>query len=139
MLNLDVTTTATDPISGVSLSDPATPETVYLALLYTEGRSETLNVGALSQHVTGKTYAETSFSKNTGQGVDLTLVVPFDGDHDASVDWLRARVRSRLPIAYKDNRGRSFKGFLFGLSITDVRHGSKVSLSINRVSYGGVL
>lgn len=135
------TISATAPsFMGVWLHDPTDPAATLRNYLFTDGRSERLAVDVARLVVHGRRRAIAEYGDRTDDGVSVTLRIPFGGDHDSLVEYLRDVVRNRRVICYRDNRGRVVFGVLLdGISPDDVRDGTTVGLEVSAVDYEPVI
>jgi hypothetical protein len=117
-----------DTLQGVWLFDPTYPEATSVQYLYgNTGRTESLGVENAGLQFLGRTRPVVDFGEAESQTVGLSFTIPFSPTHTAEVERLRAVVRARTTLCYRDGRGRILWGVLTGASITDTKSGSQVS------------
>ena len=132
----DIVTATAPLLVGVWAHDPEDAGGTIANYLHTGERAETLAPDVTSFNVAGRERAIVEFGEHTGGGIDTSVVVPFGGDHDGLVEWWRRAARNRRPICYRDNRSRVLYGVMLeGVSVTDERLGSTVSVKLTEVDY----
>jgi hypothetical protein len=132
----DVVTATAASLVGVWLHDPIDPTGTIRNYLYTDGRSDRVASDGERLVVHGRRRAIAEFGEHEDDGVSVKLRIPFSGDHDSLVGFLRDAVRNRRAICYRDNRGRVVYGVLLdGVEVADVREGSEVVLDLSAIDY----
>ena len=128
---------ATAPaLVGVWVYDPTDPEGTERQYLYADGRSETINVRPAEIELVGRVNPLVEYGEVTLVGLKLTVFVPFDGSHDASVEAWRDFVGNRRALCYRDNRKRLMWSAIVGdLAIADGRAGTALSVNLRRIDY----
>lgn len=125
---------------GVWAFDPTDVDATVRNFPYADGRSETIMPTADVIQLAGREDPIVEFGEVTLVGLDLTVFVPFDSDHDAAVQWWRDRANNRRVILYRDNRGRLLYGALpDGIKMTDGRMGTAFAVKLQRVTYSPVI
>lgn len=131
------TETITAPaLTGVWVFDPRDPDGTERNYPHADGRSESIAPAASSMSIAGRLNPLLEFGESTVVGLKLTVLVPFDAQHDAGVQWWRDACEARRAICYRDNRGRLFwVGLPAGVEAQDGRIGTAFSLELQRVDF----
>jgi hypothetical protein len=122
---------------GVYLHEVTNPGGTLQHYLYQDDEAtESLAVEATALPFIGRTYPVMEYGQGEDQSITRTARVPWSATHDADVAWIRAAIRARVTVCYRDGRGRKmFGGLTRGTKITDVKDGSTVALEIQRLDY----
>lgn len=128
---------ATAPaLVGVYVFDPVDPDGTERQFLHAEGRIETTDLDIGQHRIIGRRDPLLEYGESEVVGINLTIVIPFDDDHDDAVEWWRQRYLGRRALCYRDNRKRLvWCAIAGGLPVADDRGGSSIGLVLRRVSY----
>lgn len=130
--------TATAPaLVGVWVFDPTAPDASERQYIHADGRSESLDPGDVEIELVGRENPLVEYGEVTLVGLKLTIFVPFDGNHDAAVEYWRQATLNRRALCYRDNRKRLMYGAIVGggPAFTDGRVGTAIGLTLRRVDY----
>ena len=129
-----VPVTITPRLEGVWLHAPEDPEGTALHLRYGgTGRTEEIDVPAGESWYAGRTFPVVDFGEHESERVPVRMTVPAQ-DGTSGLAALRALVRRRSTLSYRDGRGRSVIGYLSGLRVQDEEWGASVSFTVNRLA-----
>lgn len=121
---------------GVWVYDPTDPDATDRNFRYASGRVESVRPRSAVLEVVGRGRPIVEFGELMTQAIKLTVLVPFDDEHDDGVQWWRDAVDNRRTIIYRDNRGRMIPVALpEGVELTDGRIGTAFALSLLSVDY----
>lgn len=135
-----IQTVTASVLDGVWLHEDADPENTLTQYLFgnKSSRTENLSVEGAEIVVLGREYPLADFGIGEERSVGIQFTIPWDDGHDETVENLRALVRHRNVLCYRDNRARLVFGVLEGLTINDTMYGSEVAGTIVQVERFGV-
>lgn len=132
----DTVTTTAPALLGVWVYDPLDPDGTERHFLHTTSRTVSVKPPTASIQLAGARNPLIEYGESTVVGVKVTITVPFDELHDSGVQWWLDMLEARRALNYRDNRGRLFwVAILDGVNPEDVREGTKLALSLQRVDY----
>lgn len=132
----DIVSISAPDLVGVWVFDPLDPDGTERNYLYANGRSINLEPDEASIQLAGDRNPLLEYGESTTVVVKTNILVPFDDDHDAGVQWWEDAVLARRTINYRDNRGRLYwVGIRGGFNPTDVREGTQIAVRLQRVDY----
>jgi len=124
----DIYSVVSGALTGVAILNPLNPsESARLYPFGNIGRKETVTVSSVRQEYLTFVHPEVSFSQQESNTLALSITIPHSDTHTAEVRDMRAVVRARKGLIYRDNRGRFLYGVLTAVTITDLPEGTNVS------------
>lgn len=119
--------------SGVWLHDPRSPAATACHFLYDgQAREETWEPVVEFLEFAGRDRPVAEFGEQTDERVRVTLQLLRDG---GDLEALRALVRRRAVLCYRDGRGRKLFGVVAVLPVSDQQYGAEVVVEIMAVAY----
>lgn len=132
----DIVSTTAPHLTGVWVFDPTDPGGSERNFPHADARTETITPESAAFQVAGRLNPVIEFGESTVVGLALTVLIPFDDDHDGLVQWWRDAAENRRALCYRDNRSRLYWVALpGGVQPSDVRVGTTLALSLQRVDF----
>lgn len=121
-------------LRGVWLADPTDPAGTSLNLPFGRAaRNGVLAVEATDQVFAGREYPIAFFGPHTSNDVQVRADVPHGPTWYATLAALDALILRRIPLSFRDNRGRNFPAArLSSVAQQDTPFGTQVTFTVGR-------
>lgn len=121
---------------GVWVFDPTAADATDSNFLFASARTETIGVDTTETPLLGRVNPLVEYGQVTLLGLELTVFIPFDANHDAAVQYWRDRYTNRRALCYRDNRGRlTWVAIAQPLTVADGRAGTALGIKLRRIDY----
>lgn len=122
-------------LRGFGIHDPDDPAGTFRSFPFVATlTSETRVAEQATRSFFGRRRPVVDFGEHETADLARGTVIPWDSEHDAAVDWWRARSAARKLLRYRDSRGRDVFGVLgASISITDGAEGTTVAFTFIEV------
>lgn len=131
-----IETTSLDGFTLFDLYDSTLYSATFLYLA--DKREESVAVDTDTKHYLTQALPDTEFSTIGTKTFSVSTVIPYGVNDVDPLDELRAAIRTRRILGYRDNRGRLNAGYISSLAIKDLPHGNSVAFKFNVVNYEGI-
>lgn len=128
--------TATLPLLGTWLHDPAAPDTSIRQYQFGGAlRDRAVDAKGAGQFYAGRRDPVVDYGEHEDESVGVTVHIPHGTTWRADVSGLRAFASAKRTLFYRDNRGRVVPGALTGFAERDRDWGTEVSFVVTRTDY----
>ena len=128
--------TTAPALLGAYVFDPVDPSGTLRNFLHTGARSEVAAARSARLAFAGRSRPVVEYGEQGSGDVKLAVLVPFDAEHDAGVQWWCDDVEARRGMNYREGRGRLVWAALAdGVTIVDERGGTRIDVTLVEVDY----
>lgn len=122
-------------LEGVWLHFPEDPAATARNFRYGKAmRASSVEVSSTEVLYAGRVYPVVDYGPFEQERVQVRAHVAYGENHSSDLSGLRALVRARRPVWFRDGRGRSMIGTLSGHEETDESFGTSIRFTVSRVN-----